>query len=100
MPMSTMETMTRTIPPPSQAPQGLAPSTHQEYVHRAAWKAGVMGAINVLCAVLATRLILLLAVCGGFCLALLALDRPGTLGILLVYTIAVVVPLTALSAWR
>ena len=45
-------------------------------MHRAAWKAGVMGALNLLAVVLAIRLVLLVAVVGALWLAKLALDVP------------------------
>src|SRR5580692_9066695 len=47
-----------------------------EFQHRAAWKAGVMGAMNLLAIVLAVRLVLLVAVIGALWLAKLALDVP------------------------
>lgn len=75
---------------------------HNEYIHRAAWKAGVMGALNVVIALIAVRLILLVAVCGAISLAYLALAStdPYKLGTLAVYTLVVVVPLVWLAARR
>jgi hypothetical protein len=93
----------QTTPPSSpftQPIQGGAGGLQQEYIHRAAWKAGVLGAINALSIVLAVRLILLFAVCGAFALAYLGLSSPAGMGILVVYTVAVVIPLVALAAFR
>jgi hypothetical protein len=75
---------------------------HQEYVHRHAWKAGMLGAINVLVLVTAVRLILLVSVCGAIGLAYLALSEPGPyrLGTLAIYATVVVVPLIWLSSRR
>lgn len=78
------------------------PNLGQEFVHRAAWKAGVMGAVNVLTAVLAVRLILLVSVSGASILAWVALAEPdlyrlGTLG---VYAVVVVLPLIWLASRR
>lgn len=54
-----------------------------------------MGTLNVLCAVLAVRLILLVAVSGGVGLAWLSLQEPDPmrLGALAIYGVLVVVPL-------
>jgi hypothetical protein len=61
----------------------------------------MLGAINALSIVLAVRLILLLAVCGAFVLALLTVNHPPSeWGVLVVYTVAVVIPLVALAAFR
>ena len=74
-----------------------------EYVHRAAWKAGVMGALNLLAVVLAVRLVLLVAVVGALWLAKLALDVPApvqqpALIMLGVYCVTVVLPMVWLSS--
>ena len=73
-----------------------------EYVHRAAWKAAVMGTLNVLTAILAARAILLIAVCGAFALAILSLSQadPYRMGVLIVYAVLVVVPMVVLSLYR
>jgi hypothetical protein len=65
-----------------------------------AWKQGVLGAINVATAILAVRLILLLAVAGAVFLALeaLATAEPLRLAALGVYTLSVVLPLVWLAA--
>jgi hypothetical protein len=69
-------------------------------VHRAVWKAGVMGAVNVLAKVLAARLIVLVAVTGGIALAYPALGSPDwfRVGILAVYCAGVVLPAVILAA--
>src|SRR5580698_2472807 len=51
-------------------------SRETEYVHRSAWKAGVLGSLNLLAIVLAVRLVLLVAVIGALWLAKLSLDVP------------------------
>lgn len=73
-----------------------------EYIHRAAWKAGVLGTLNVISAVLAVRLILLVSVSGAVALAYLALHEPDPyrLGALAVYGVLVVLPLVWLAARR
>jgi hypothetical protein len=78
------------------------PALTQEFLHRSAWKAGVMGALNVVTAVLAVRLILLVCVCGAIALAYLALMQPDPyrLGALAIYAVAVVLPLVWLSSRR
>ena len=86
--MTLQETISRGMTPPSPAP---------EYVHRAAWKAGVLGAFNVLAVVLAVRLIVLVSVVGGIGLTWLALQQPDPyrLGALGIYCLFVVLP----SVW-
>lgn len=75
---------------------------HQEYIHRAAWKAGVLGAINVLVNIVAIRLIVLVAVGGGIVLTSIALGAPDPwrLGVLSIYSLAVVVPVVWLASRR
>lgn len=82
-----------------------APNPPAEYVHRAAWKAGVLGSLNVLAVVLAVRIILLVAVIGALILAWAALHTPETvpypaLIMLVVYGLLVVVPVVWLSSRR
>lgn len=74
----------------------------QEYIHRAAWKAGVLGALNVATKILAVRLTLFAAVCGAIALSYLVLRDPTwpALGVLGVYAGVVVVPLIWLAATR
>jgi hypothetical protein len=79
------------------------PSREGEFQHRAAWKAGVMGALNLLAIVLAVRLVLLVAVIGALWLAKLALDVPvamqmPALVMLGVYCATVVIPMVWLSS--
>src|SRR5580693_3973333 len=68
-----------------------------EFIHRAAWKAGVMGALNLLAVVLAVRLVLLVAVAGAIYLAIIVTSAPDPwrLAALGVYTVTVVGP----AAW-
>jgi hypothetical protein len=62
----------------------------------------VLGALNVITVVLAVRLTLLVSVCGAAGLAYLALTGPDPyrLGVLGIYSAAVVVPLIWLAARR
>jgi hypothetical protein len=78
------------------------PGFQQEYIHRAAWKAGVLGALNVATKILAVRLTLFAAVLGAIALAYLVLrdPTPYALGVLGVYAAVVVVPLIWLAAAR
>ena len=77
-------------------------SYQQEFVHRAAWKAGLLGALNAATAILAVRLILLVAVVGAIGLSYLVLREPDPyrLAALGVYAGVVVVPLIWLTARR
>lgn len=72
----------------------------QEFIHRAAWKASVLGALNVLVQVVAVRVIVLVAVSGGIVLAALSLSSPDPwrLGVLAIYALAVVVPVVWLAS--
>jgi hypothetical protein len=78
------------------------PDLQQEYIHRAAWKAGVLGALNLATAILAVRLTLLVSVGGAIGVAYLVLKEPDPyrLGALAVYAGVVVVPLIWLAARR
>ena len=71
-----------------------------EYLHRAAWKAAMLGSLNVLVAVLAVRFIVLVAVAGGIALTWVGLAQPDTykLGLLAIYASGVVIPVVWLSA--
>jgi hypothetical protein len=95
------------LPPPTPLQtmiQGATGSTANappaEYVHRAVWKAGVMGSLSVLFAVLSVRLILLVAVSGAIWLTYLAVQSPDLprLGALGIYCAAICVPLVWLSS--
>lgn len=72
----------------------------QEFIHRAAWKGAVLGALNVLVRVTAIRGIVMIAVIGGIVLALTALSAPDPwrLGVLSIYSLFVVVPVVWLSS--
>ena len=65
-----------------------------------AWKAGVLGALNLAARVLAVRLILLLATIGAAGLTWMALAEHDPLRLIAVgiYTLTVVVPLIWLSS--
>jgi hypothetical protein len=78
------------------------PDFQNEFIHRSAWKAGVMGALNVATAILAVRLTLLVSVGGAIGVAFLVLRNPDPyrLAALGVYAAAVVVPLIWLAARR
>jgi len=71
-----------------------------EYIHRAAWKAGILGALNVLIMITAARMIVLVAVSGGIGLTMIALGAPDPwrLGALAIYSIAIVVPVIYLAS--
>lgn len=77
-------------------------TTPPEYVQRSAWKAGVLGALNLVTLILAARLILLVGVGGATFLGWLALASPDPyrLAVLGVYSAVVVVPLVWLAARR
>ena len=69
---------------------------------RRAWRAGVIGSLNLIVAVLAARLVLLLATCGAFVLSWVAIQaaQPLQLGAVGIYLVGVVLPLTWLAARR
>lgn len=94
---SLIQAQTTTSKPP--------PPPSQEYVTRAAWRAGVLGAINVLAVVLAIRFILLIATIGAIMLAWAVLKAPDpvawpTLVVLIGYSAFVVCPIVWLSSHR
>jgi hypothetical protein len=82
--------------------QTTPPDIEQEFVHRAAWKAGLLGVFNALATILAVRLIVLVSVGGGIALTWLALQNPDPykLGALAIYCAAVVVPSVWLACVR
>jgi hypothetical protein len=93
-PTTTSPATTSTPTPPSiQVP-------FQEIQHRAAWKAGVLGSLNVLALVLGIRFIVLVAVVGGISLTWLALKQPDPYQLIALgtYCVAVVVPCVWLAA--
>ena len=67
-----------------------------------AWKAGVLGSINVLAIVLAVRLGLLVAIVGAICLTYIAIQAPDPLrlGALAIYCAFVLLPTTWLASRR
>ena len=75
---------TWTQTPPNLAETGVA---FGELVSRAAWRQGVLGALNLAVTILAVRLIVLVAVAGGIALTWLALQEPDPmrLGTLAIY---------------
>lgn len=92
---------------PSPSPQTSSTSAttttpQPEFVHRAAWKAGVLGSLNVIFAIVAVRLILLVSVSGAIWLSWLALAQPDPyrLAALGIYAFVVVVPLVWLASRR
>ena len=74
-------------------------TTQRENV-QAAWKASVMGTLNVLMIVVAVRSIVLVAVGGGIALTWLALSNPDPLrlGALGIYAVGVAIPTVWLAA--
>ena len=88
-------TATTTAPtPPKPTPQ------QAEYIHRAGWKAGVLGAINVLVAVVAVRFALLLSIVGAIVLTYITIQTPDPwrLASLGVYAVVVVLPMVWLAS--
>jgi hypothetical protein len=67
-----------------------------------AWRAGVLGAVNVLVMILAVRAILALAVIGAIILAWVTIRDPDPLrlGALAVYAVTVLFPVAWLAARR
>ena len=74
--------------------------TTNELIGRAAWRAGVLGALTVAIRILAARSILLFAVLGAIGLAWLALSAADYVRLvaLALYTVSVVCPLIWLSS--
>lgn len=90
-----MPVTNQTFPTPSPTTISL-----QRDLQAAAWKAGAMGALNVLSAVLASRLIVLIAVLGGIWLTATGLQTadPIRLVPLGIYSLFVVVPAVWLAS--
>ena len=84
-------TTTTTTPPPNL-----------EYVHRAAWKAGVIGALNVILIIVAVRITLMIAIVGAIVLSVTAIQAPDPwrLGALAIYAALVVIPTVFLASRR
>jgi hypothetical protein len=78
-----------------------APVSH-ETVTRAAWRSGVLGALNALFIILAVRAILLVSVIGAFYLTVIAIDRPDPwrMAALAIYCVVTVIPVVWLSSRR
>jgi hypothetical protein len=91
-PSSSSAIPAQTIPAPTiPAP----PSPPQRDI---AWRAGFMGAMSAVALVVAVRMILLVAIAGAIGLAVIFRDgSPYHLGLLAIYTGAVVVPMIWLS---
>ena len=91
-------TQTQTTQTPHE-PIRIPPDLRQEYIARTAWKQGVIGTLNLATAILAIRLILLLAVLGAIGLTWLALAQPEPLrlGAVGLYSASVVLPLVWLA---
>jgi hypothetical protein len=102
-PASLSSLIAANTPTTSSTPKAPTVSREAEFVTRAAWRNGVMGALNLLAIVLAVRLVLLVAVLGALWLAKLALDVPApvqqaALVMLGVYCVTVVLPMVWLSS--
>jgi hypothetical protein len=71
-----------------------------EFVHRRAWKAGVLASINVLVMVLAARMLVLVAIGGAIALTWYALESPDPYRLIAlgIYSMLVVVPSVILAA--
>ena len=94
-------TATTTAPtPPNLAASGALGNRQGEYIHRAAWKAGVLGDLNVLVAVIAIRFILLAAVAGAIVLTYITVQTPDPwrLGALAIYALTIVWPCVWLAS--
>ena len=91
--------MTTTPPSSISSPPQTTTST-DELIARAAWRAGVLGALTVAIRILAARSILLFAVLGAIGLAWLALSAADYVRLvaLALYTVSVVCPLIWLSS--
>lgn len=89
-------------PTPQNQPRTLPPETRIELQARAAWRAGVIGSLNVATAILSVRLILLISVGGAIALAWAALAQPDPmrLGALGIYLAGAVLPVVWLSGKR
>lgn len=88
-----------TTPPTSSNYSQTTTSNSDELISRAAWRAGVLGALTVASRILAARAILLFSVLGAIALACIALRDPNyiRLGVLALYTLTVTVPLVWLA---
>lgn len=106
--LSALTAATATTSTPSAGSGGLRPNPQAvsretfEYVQRAAWRQGVLGAVNVLALVLSVRLILLVAITGAISLTVIAIRDPDPwrMAALGIYALTVVVPTVWLSSRR
>ena len=94
-----MAGMTATATPTNPPPVSRQTTEH---LNRAAWKAAVLGALNVLILVVAIRFILLIAVVGAIWLTVQAIGAPDPLKLaaLGIYALVVVVPTVWLASRR
>ena len=102
-PASLSSLIAANTPTTSSTPKAPTVSRETEFVTRAAWRNGVMGALNLLAVVLAVRLVLLVAVLGALWLAKLAIEVPPSvqmpaLVMLGTYCLTTVIPLVWLSS--
>jgi hypothetical protein len=76
------------------------PFVNQEIAHRAAWKAGVLGAVNVFAMILGARLLVLVAIAGAIWLTWTGLGNPDLFRLIALgtYCVAVVVPVVWLAS--
>jgi hypothetical protein len=98
--IASQATSTTTAGPTTQPKP--AANLQAEYVHRAAWKAAMMGTLNVLIAVIAVRFALLVSIIGAIVLTYITIEAPDPwrLAALGVYTALVVLPATWLASRR
>lgn len=78
------------------------PTPDRERASREAWRQGILASLAVVSAVLAARLILLLAVVGAFAIAYITLASPGPwpAAIFGAYVVGIVAPLVWLASRR
>ena len=71
----------------SSSPTSTTPRDVAELQHRAVWKAGAIGALNVFTAILSLRLVVLVSIVGGIGLTWLCLQSPDPyrIGALFIY---------------
>jgi hypothetical protein len=95
---ATTTAQTQTVTTPPKAP----PNLQNEFMTRSAWRSGVLGAINVLVAVVAVRFALLVSIVGAIVLTYITIEAPDPwrLAALGVYTALVVLPATWLASRR
>jgi hypothetical protein len=97
------QTLTEAMPTMSPRSISTTATDHPpppEYVYRADWKAGVMGAFNVLALILALRLLVLVGIGGAIALTLVALREPDLYRLIAlgIYCVAVVCPTVWLAS--